>query len=601
MTDTVLNPLPPAPLAMPPQRLGDVRPHAPLPGDGWAVQAARAFVFGSALALTGALGWVMHDWFNEHGLNGVEVMVMACALFAAFWIALSVGTAFLGLLPRRVAESVAVAPLDIAVMLPVYGEPIGGILENAEALLRGLRAHRPAHRFALYVLSDTRDAGRVLQEHAAFRALMRRLPGARLHYRHRADNTRYKAGNIEDWVTRWGGGHDAMLVLDADSVMSPRAVLRMADALGASPRLGLVQSIPRLIGGETLFARMQQFSNTIYGTTLARGLTLWSGSAANYWGHNALIRVRAFAEAARLPDLPGRRPFGGVILSHDFVEAAMLRRAGWQVRFMPEARGSFETTPETVIGHVQRDRRWCQGNLQHLRILGASGFHPVSRMHLFQGAMAYTASLGWFALMVLWILIGTGQGDGAIVYFTEANPMFPAWPEMDVVSRILIVALTYGLLIAPKILGVLAYWSSDPLLLRVGGPLSFFGSFLMEVLLSVLLAPTMMVQHMMAVLRTLTGFDTGWRPHAAASRRFGVLVRFHALELALGFAMCALFVAGTLTLWLTPIGVSLALAPVLSWATATRGRWVQALFRTPQDQGPAAQDPAAPAPAYSGA
>ncbi|MSU89454.1 glucans biosynthesis glucosyltransferase MdoH [Rhodobacteraceae bacterium 2CG4] len=582
----ILMPPPEAPLAMPPQALHRA-PAAPrLAADGRGVQAARLFVFGFAGATTTALGAVMHDWFNAGGLGWVELAILICGVAAAFWIALSVATAVLGCLPRRSRPAAPPArPLDVAVLLPLHGEDAHAVAANLRALMAGLSAAGPRHRFALYVLSDTRDPAAALAEQRVMVHLGATLPGSRVHYRRRPENLRFKAGNLQDWVQRWGGAHDAMLVLDADSVMTPDTVLRLADALAAEPRLGLVQTVPRLIGGQTPWARAQQFSNTIYGATLGRGLALWAGSAANYWGHNAMIRTRAFAAAAGLPDLPGRRPFGGLILSHDFVEAALLRRAGWRVRFLPEAEGSFEETPPTPIAHILRDRRWCQGNLQHLRLLGAAGLHPLSRMHMLQGAVGYLSSILWLVLMICWVLVGNGQGDGPIRYFSDTNPLFPAWPDMDLVSRILILGLIYGMLVAPKILGALRYWAGDPALRGVGGPLCFLGSILAEMLLSILLAPMLMIQHVIAVMRSLAGIDAGWTPPRRDAPDLRACLRFHAAELVLGVGMCMLFALGELTLWLLPVGVSLAAAPVLSRALSARPGWARHLFRTPQETG----------------
>ncbi|MEM8871237.1 MAG: glucans biosynthesis glucosyltransferase MdoH [Pseudomonadota bacterium] len=579
------NPLmpPEAPVEMPTQSLSARPIAADTRRDDVGTWIARGFVFSFALAIPAALGWVLHDWFRAEGIIWAEAGIIGFALFAAFWIALSVATAVLGCLPRKTAQALHGAPLDIAVVQPIYGEPIGPVLARARALLLDLARHPTGHRYCYYVLSDTRDPGQVETERRAVALMMAGFPGGVIHYRNRAQNHRFKVGNIEDWVTRWGGHHDAMLVLDADSVMTAKSVTSLADTMAAEPRLGLVQSIPRLIGARSIFARAQAFANTAYGTTLARGLSRWAGNTANYWGHNALIRLTAFAAAAGLPDLPGRRPFGGVVLSHDFVEAALLRRAGWQIRFLTDATESYETTPETVIGHILRDRRWCQGNLQHLRILFARGFHPLSRMHMLQGAVAYLASTGWFALMVLWVLVGSGQGDGAIQYFSAANPMFPAWPQMELVSRILIVSLTYGMLLAPKLLGAIAFCIQMPRLSQFGGWGRFWGSFLLELVVSIMLAPMMMVQHMVAVFRTLCGFDTGWT-RAATSHKPLLYLRFHALELVLGVAMTTLFILGALTWWLLPIAVLLTIAPALSWAVSAAPAWAMHLLTTPHDQ-----------------
>ena len=578
-------PAPDAPLAMPAQDLGAaMSPTRALPADPWGVQAARLFVFGSAAGLTAALGWVLHDWFRPGGLIWAEVGLLALSCLTAFWIALSVATAILGLLPRRAEPAGSGGGLDVAVLVTLYGGDPAPMARAMQRLMAQLARAPTPHRFALAILSDTHDPDIAAAEARAAARLQAALPGTPVHYRRRARNDRYKAGNIQDWVTRHGAAHDAMLVLDSDSVMEAEPVLRMADALAADPALGLVQSIPRLTGARTVFARTQAFANTVYGTTLARGLALWSGTAANYWGHNAMLRTRAFAAAAGLPDLPGRRPLGGVILSHDFVEAALLRRAGWRVRFLAHDGGSFEETPATPLAHILRDRRWCQGNIQHLRLIAARGLHPLSRVHMAQGAVAYLASVMWAGLIVLWLIVGRGQGDGPIRYFSAANPLFPAWPEMDVVGRLVILGLIYGMLIAPKILGAAAWWATDPRLESAGGPLRFLASLAVELLLSVLLAPMMMVQHTLAVGRTLLGRDTGWKPQARGTPDLATCLRFHRVELALGLGGLVALGAGVLTPWLSPVVVSLAAAPLLSWAAAAQPGWAQALFRTPQDR-----------------
>ena len=197
--------------------------------------------------------------------------------------------------------------------------------------------------------------------------------------------------------------------------------------------------------------------------------------------------------------------------------------------------------------------------------------------------LAYLASAVWAALMALWVLVGSGRWDEPVHYFTAANPLFPNWPEMEIVSRILIVGLTFGMLLAPKLLGAAMFWRGDPGLRSVGGPGRFIGAIVLEVVVSVLLAPTMMVQHILAVARTLSGRDTGWKPADPTERTASGLLRFHAVEVMLGLALSALYAAGMLSWWLLPIGVSLLLAPALSWAGAAAPGWAGALFVTPQD------------------
>lgn len=594
MTPSTWRMPPAAPLSMPAQRL-DRRPGPALPPrERAAVHLARLFVFGFATLAALALGVVLWDWFRGDGLSWAEGAIVGLAPFTMFWIALSVATALIGCVPSRGTRAGPGPALDIAILLPIYGEDPETVLRAAARLLSGLRAAGPRHRFCLHVLSDTRDALGVAAERRVLSRIAAARPDLRLHYRHRAENTRYKAGNVEEWISNWGGAHDAMLLLDADSVMDPEAVLRMADEMAADPRLGLVQSVPRLIGARSIFARTQQFSNTVYGATLGRGLARWAGQAGNYWGHNALIRVPAFAAAAGLPDLPGRRPLGGVILSHDFVEAALLVRAGWRVRFLPQAGGSYEGGPETILAHVLRDRRWCQGNIQHLRLIATRGLHMVSRVHLLQGAMGYLSSVLWFALILLWLTVDGGRGEGVVRYFAYVDPRFASWSHMEIMSRAAILALIYGMLLAPRLIGAAMFWWMDPTLRSAGGPARFAGSFLLDLAVSILLAPMLMVQHVICVLRTFTGQDTGWKPADKGRPGFETLLRFHRVEVAGGLTLAALYAAGALTPWLLPVVVSLILAPALSWATAAEPAWAARLFLTPQDIPEEAPD-AAPA------
>ncbi|MGH7005945.1 MAG: glucans biosynthesis glucosyltransferase MdoH, partial [Alphaproteobacteria bacterium] len=209
---------------------------------------------------------------------------------------------------------------------------------------------------------------------------------------------------MADFLKRWGRHYDYMIVLDADSLMEGRTLVAMARHMDANPGAGLVQAPPVCINRNTLFARMLQFAGRIYGPVFAAGQAFWQMGEGNYWGHNAIIRVRPFTEHCGLPELPGRPPFGGHILSHDFVEAALLVRAGWSVWLAPDLGGSYEEVPPTLLDYAKRDHRWCQGNLQHSRIVGARNLNGVSRFHFIGGIMSYVASPLWLAFLGLGLL-----------------------------------------------------------------------------------------------------------------------------------------------------------------------------------------------------
>lgn len=550
------------PLPMPDQDLTApfADPAAPGLRAGARVRALRALVLAAPLGLAAGLGWTGAGWFALDGnLTAAEGALILVTLFAFFWVSLSVASAILGLFWRPGPRPSTGEGLSVAILLPLYGEPPGTPVGDTLALLAGV-AGRGRHAFSLHVLSDTRDPGAAAQEAETVEAVRRRHPRLDIRYRRREANTDYKSGNIRDWVTAEGAAHDAMLVLDADSVMRPETVLHLADALAAEPAVGLIQTVPRVLPGRTIWQRMQSFAGEVYGRNLGRGFAMWTGDEGNFLGHNALIRTRAFAASAGLPHLSGPSPMGGVILSHDFVEAALLRRAGWGVRMLPEAEGSFEETPETLPGYLRRDRRWCQGNMQHMRLLGVPGLHSVSRFHLLQGAMAYLASVWWLSLLVLWSLPGEG---GALPDLFADNPFMPSWPELPPVTQGALALFVGLMLMGPKLLGILGHVRDHGLpLARLPG---FAASVAVEVALSVLIAPALMVHQVRAVLRTLAGFDGGWMPHLTERPTLRILARFHATETALGLGLLALAAGGQLTPWLLPIAISLALTIPLSW------------------------------------
>ncbi|SHE65941.1 membrane glycosyltransferase [Litoreibacter ascidiaceicola] len=575
---------PEQPLAFPVQDLSsDYRDGAApdLPNDP-STRLWRLATFLPAIITTGGLIAAFTDWFAMGGLSVFEGILIALIACTFFWISLSVSTVTVGLVNMmrpRIARSGKPAPAqDVALLVPVYNEVPWDVFGNACAMLEELDRTQHPHSFTLFILSDTRDEVIAEQELRAFAMLRANLPDhIALHYRRRIDNIDRKVGNLADWVQRWGGGYDAMLVLDADSLMSGQAIITLTDEMAHDPSAGLIQSFPQLFGAETLFGRVQQFSSTIYGAALAEGLARWADHEGNYWGHNAIIRTAAFASCAGLPRLDTFRSKGALILSHDFVEAGLLRRAGWGVRFMPQVKGSYEEVPATLIDYVLRDRRWCQGNLQHLNILGSKGFHPVTRFHLFHGAMGYLLSPAWFALLTVWALIGKGEEANVIRYFTGENPQV-AWPEMGHVSNLAILVFMYGMLLAPKFLGAAALLRSGPSLRDLGGAGQFVLSFVTEIIVSVLYAPILMVQQTIAVARTWIGFKETWTPQARQGGRYGftTVLKFHALETVAGALLVAGMSEGIITLWLLPIAVSLALAvplSMLSGAKLTRFKW----------------------------
>ncbi len=587
----------PVPLAMPDQnlRVPFTDPRAPGAGKSHGVLALRLFLFAVPLAITGTIVWSYFEWFTLSGtLSIAAAMLTVLTAFTFFWVALSVGTAILGLVrpdTKSVGGRNGSTGLRVAILLPMYGEPAAATIGTATALLKSLYGQDQSHRFSLHVLSDSRNPQARADEVKVIDDLRALYPHLQISYRWRAENTDYKSGNLREWITTKGADFEAILILDADSVMDSETVLALADDMAADPTVGLLQTVPRLLPGRTLWQRLQEFSNQVYGVTLARGFASWAGTEANFLGHNALARTSAFAACAGLPKLPGRRPMGGIILSHDFVEAALIRRAGWTVRMVTAPVGSFEDTPETTIGYIRRDRRWCQGNMQHLRIMFAAGLHPVSRFHMMQGAMAYLASMTWALLLVLWVIVGDASTPSPLRYFTSENPLLVIWPEMPLLSQAMLAAAILLTLLFPKLIGAIDFVRRNGM--SVGQVAPFLASMMAELVASILCAPMMMVQHVRAVVRTFAGFDTGWVPHSNGTPRFAELLRFHAVETVLGAVMIGVGAMGWLSLWLMPIaGCLLLAAPSAAILAQDAQTWP--LFRFGQNPG---LRPAKPRPA----
>ncbi len=374
-----------APLAMPTQDLSKTVPVVGSARHGsW---VPRAAIVVGALSLTAAFAYELYGVLSFVMMTPIQFVFLVLSTITFGWIAFGSLSAAMGFLPLFAGDKVdtidvppAIGPLKsrTALLFPVYHEEPHRIAGTIAAMAEELVHLGKAQQFDVFVLSDTRGADEGEAEEACYRALSERLGGVMaVHYRRRIENTARKAGNIEDWVERFGGAYEHFIILDADSVMSGEAVVRLSRAMEQDPRAGLIQSIPRLTGASTLLQRLQQYACNVYGPAVAGGLASWHRDQGNYWGHNAIIRTAAFAGAAGLPVLTGRKPFGGPILSHDFVEAALLQRAGWGVHMVPSVQGSYEGMPPGLVDLVVRDRRWAQGNLQHLALIPRRGLSAM--------------------------------------------------------------------------------------------------------------------------------------------------------------------------------------------------------------------------------
>ena len=527
------------------------------------------------------------------------VFLVLCTMCFA-WIALGTSSAVLGFFTMRRGRNAAefdaeaVQGVRTALLFPVYQEDTARIAATIECVARELVALGAEKQFDMFVLSDSRLGDIKARELRAVRLLRRRLRDAcPIFYRCRAQNVGKKAGNIADWVQRFGGAYESFIILDADSIMSGDLLVHLQSLMAAQPKAGLIQTVPRLVGAETLFARLQQFAVAFYGPVVAAGFAAWYEHSGNYWGHNAIVRTRAFAAAAGLPTLPGRPPLGGYVLSHDFVEAAYLRRAGWQVSMRPDLLGSYEGCPPTLRDVAVRDRRWAQGNVQHLRIVGTRGLPWVSRLHLGMGAYAYFSSALWALSLLVGVILSLQSAYTLPVYFPDAKTLFPVWPVIDPTKAFYLFLVTLAVLLLPKAFGItMAVLRSAGAAARPGVARLLAGC-LVEMLFSILIAPILMLTQTRAIFEILTGKDSGW----SAQRRDGdahalsSLLRFHAGHLTVGTALAIVCLLASIYVaaWMGPIIVGLLLSVAISHVTSkTAPSWLAKVLATPEDLKPPA-------------
>jgi membrane glycosyltransferase len=562
----------------------------------------RFLVIGGAIVLTGFSAREMYRVLAVNGVTPLAIFMLALfvALFA--WIALSFTSAIAGFVSviggggRRLTVSGGVPSSRTALLMPTYNESPARIMAGLEAIDAELQNLHASDFFDIFILSDTTVPETWIEEEKAFLGLRERTGGTdRIFYRHRAKNTARKAGNIAEWVGRFGGAYPQFLILDADSVMRGDTLIALVRAMEAHPDVGLIQTLPIITGGSTLFARMQQFAGRVYGPVIAHGIAWWHGAEGNYWGHNALIRTQAFAEQAGLPELRGRKPFGGHIMSHDFIEAALMRRGGWAIHMMPGLEGSYEESPPSLMDLAVRDRRWCQGNLQHMAVLPARGLNWVSRLHLLTGIGSYITAPLWLLFLLSGVLIALQARFIPPDYFPGVGKaLFPQWPVIDPIRAMWVFIGTMGLLMVPKLLGMITVIVHRDLRRGCGGFLGLVASLLLETLIAGLMAPVVMLTQSIDVVAILLGRDSGWNAQRRDDGQIPLrdIIRLYRRHTILGvlLGVGAWAVSPYLALWMLPVVLGLALAVPLASLTGRRSLGVTlrriGLLRIPEETHP---------------
>lgn len=581
-----------APLAMPTQRVsmrgvfGRERDTVLL--------VRRIVLFAVACALTAAAWWAPYELFAGDGLNPIEVagLLLFGPLFVgiAIWFTSSLA-GFLTLVfrPEEFARvETTPRPTHLrrtAMLVPIRNENAAAVYARLMAMDRALAAAGASESFDFFVLSDTSVDFTAYQE-AEEAARASGMAASKFYYRRRSSNEGRKAGNIANWVRSFGAAYEYMIVLDADSVMSAELLIALNGMMQARPDLGVLQTAPRGIGGATLFARHLQFGIRLYGQVAAAGLAWWAGNDSLYWGHNAIVRTRAFAESAGLPRLPGQAPFGGDILSHDVVEGWFMRRAGWSVAMAPLMDGSYEECPPSLCDEATRDRRWCQGNFQHVSLLRADGLHWLNKVQIVLAAMVYAAGPLWLAFISVGVALRVALGAPE-----PGEPWFGGSAE-QIFELHWSIVLTVIMLFGPKVMGALLILADARERKGFGGAGGLLAGLAAEFVMSAVLAPQRMLFACRAVFETLAGVDTGWNAQRRGMVGTTWAEAWGAYQWHTFIGLGALAIAAPyydLVMWMAPILFGLVFSAPLSMATSST--WVGAvarrfgLFLTPEERG----------------
>jgi len=565
----------------PPNAASQDLPDAPDPRGYWqhSGNVRRITLLLLMLMQTALATYFMSEVLPYHGEKPLEMVILAlfallfCWVSAGFWTAM---TGFLVLMrgtdPYLISREAAgpkwIAPeARTAIVMPICNEDVARVFAGLRATYESVRRSGDLERFDFFVLSDSGDADICTAEAAAWASLCNEVDGfGNIFYRHRRRRVKRKSGNIDDFCRRWGADYRYMLVLDADSVMSGQCLSTLVRLMEANPGAGIIQTAPRAAGRDTLYARIQQFSTRVYGPLFTAGLHYWQLGESHYWGHNAIIRLEPFMRHCALAPLPGEGTLAGPILSHDFVEASLMRRAGWSVWIAYDLDGSYEEMPPNLLDELSRDRRWCQGNLMNFRLFLARGMHVVHRAVFVTGVMAYVSAPLWCLFLALSTLLLATHTLVDPQYFVEPRQLFPIWPEWHPEKALALFSATATILFLPKILSVLLIINKGAR--GFGGALRVTCSMLIELLFSMLLAPVRMLFHTRFVLGAFLGWAVGWKspPRADNETGWGQAIQRHGVHSVIGvvWGLLVYWLNPSFVWWLLPIAGALTLSVPLS-------------------------------------
>ncbi|MEI8011380.1 MAG: glucans biosynthesis glucosyltransferase MdoH [Candidatus Omnitrophota bacterium] len=539
----------------------------------------RMSFFSLVIASTAAAASAMTLILSPQAFSPFSPWIICVFTFLFGWISVNFWTVIFGFAISLRGQDdhlpipAALAPIpegcQTAIIMPVHHEDVKRIYAALQAMHESLAEAGVLDHFDFFILSDSAQPGQQVDEETGWARLCQKVNGfGKIFYRRRKLHIHKKSGNVTDFCRRWGAGYKYMLTLDADSLMGGELLVRLVNMMEARSDIGILQTAPMAMNQTSLVSRMQQFSGHVYGPISFAGLRFWQLDESGFWGHNAIVRMEPFMRYCVLPKLSGGPPFGGHILSHDFVEAALMRRAGFGVWLAHELKDSYEELPPNLLEELERDRRWCQGNIQHLRLMFMKNIALGHRILFLNGNLFYFSSFMWFSLLILMTSNAIVNFFHKTVYFSAAWSLFPRWPVEYRELSIHLLIVTAVFLFTPKVLSLLLIVLSPEKLARFGGFWRLLGSVLLETFFSVFLAPIRMIFHTWYVVLNLSGQKLMWKRQVRDLKKTSVGEAFRAHWTgslgALVWAVVAYAVNETLFWWVSLIAVPLILAVPIS-------------------------------------
>jgi membrane glycosyltransferase len=566
----------------------------------------RVFVFFAlALLLTGAISLLFADLLWRRGWTNASTILFL--LFVILLLLNSIGAmhGIYGFFLRRRGDSRRITNLkdfagqdisdtSVAVLFPIYNEDASEVYARLRATFASLKKTGQIEHFDFHILSDSTDPANWVDEETRWLELTKSLNAfGQIFYRRRLWNEAKKSGNIRDFLNDFGNRYRYFVVFDADSFVTGRTLVSLVQLMEAHPGVGIIQTPPALLNAESLFGRLHQFANRLYSPAFTMGLNYWMQDVGNYLGHNAIIRTAPFMQYCGLPKLPGKKPFGGQILSHDFVEAALMLKNHWDVWLAYDLEGSYEECPQGLIEYAQRDRRWCQGNLQHLLVLFSRGLHGISRLHFIFGIFAYLSGPLWLLFLLtfnaqLFLHQHTGLSDITV------RPWTPFLNMSATQHALLIFALSTLVLLIPKILTLIDLALDRARARAFGGMARASLSALLEFLFSTLQAPLLMLWHTEFIITILLGRSVNWgkqqRKADGTAWKFAARQHWKHTLIGIVWGLIVWRTDRTVFWWFLPVLAGMLLAIPLSVLTSrcTFGQAARRarLFLTPEETEP---------------